>query len=61
VGAAVPTPGLALAEADLPRLPEVLEEWHATVAPQVRAALKDVALTARSHANAGRVAGARCR
>ncbi|HEX4817965.1 MAG TPA: NAD(P)H-dependent oxidoreductase [Nonomuraea sp.] len=43
LGATVPTPGLALVEADLPRLPEVLEQWHAAVAPQVRAALKDVA------------------
>ncbi|NBE96289.1 NAD(P)H-dependent oxidoreductase [Nonomuraea sp. KC401] len=43
LGAVVPTPGLALVEADLPRLPEVLEQWHAAVAPQVRAALTDVA------------------
>lgn len=43
LGAVVPTPGLALVEADLPRLPEVLERWHTAVAPQVRAALTDAA------------------
>ncbi|PZG09307.1 FMN reductase [Nonomuraea aridisoli] len=41
LGAAVPTPGLALLEADLPRLREVLEPWQAAVAPQVRAALAE--------------------
>ncbi|MEV4012441.1 hypothetical protein AB0J35_18225 [Nonomuraea angiospora] len=32
----VPTPGLALVEADLPRLPEVLERWQTAVTPQVK-------------------------
>ena len=31
LGATVPTPGLALAESDLPRLDEVLAEWAAAV------------------------------
>ncbi|PZG08446.1 FMN reductase [Nonomuraea aridisoli] len=39
LGASVPTPGLALVEADLPRLREVLDLWQAAVAPHVRAAL----------------------
>lgn len=30
-------------EADLPRLPKVLERWHAAVTPQVSAALTDAA------------------
>ncbi|MFI7699428.1 hypothetical protein [Nonomuraea sp. NPDC049480] len=40
-GASEPT--AAMVEADLPRLPEVLEQWHTAVAPQVRAALTDAA------------------
>lgn len=39
LGAAVPTPGLALLESDLPRLGEVLEPWVARIAPQVAALL----------------------
>ena len=39
LGAAVPTPGLALVEADLPRLSDVLAGWADQVAPQVSAAL----------------------
>ncbi|MFI7611466.1 NADPH-dependent FMN reductase [Nonomuraea terrae] len=39
LGASVPTPGLALVEADLPRLREVLDPWQAAVGPHVRAAL----------------------
>ncbi|MEV4110103.1 hypothetical protein [Nonomuraea sp. NPDC049695] len=43
LGAVVPTPGLALVEADLPRLPEVLERRRTAVTPQVRVALSDAA------------------
>ncbi|RCV47872.1 NADPH-dependent FMN reductase [Marinitenerispora sediminis] len=35
LGAAVPTPGLAVAEADLPRLPELLAPWARQVARQL--------------------------
>ncbi|MEU6742572.1 NADPH-dependent FMN reductase [Streptosporangium sandarakinum] len=39
LGAHVPTPGLALLEAELPDLEEVLARWTARVAPQVAATL----------------------
>ncbi|SDK55238.1 FMN reductase [Nonomuraea maritima] len=41
LGALVPTPGLALVEADLPRLQELLEPWQAQVEPYVTAAPAD--------------------
>jgi FMN reductase len=37
LGATVPTPGLALLEAQLPRLEEVVTSWAGRVAPQVAA------------------------
>jgi FMN reductase len=48
LGAAVPTPGLALLEADLPRLDEVLAGWADRVAPQVAAALGGAGRTAEA-------------
>ncbi|WP_245899823.1 NADPH-dependent FMN reductase [Nonomuraea indica] len=39
LGATVPTPGLAVLEADLPRLGEVLGAWHDRIVPQVAATL----------------------
>ncbi|MBF8193779.1 NAD(P)H-dependent oxidoreductase [Nonomuraea sp. K274] len=44
LGAVVPTPGLAVLEAQLPDLEEVLSGWADRVAPQVAAVLKEVAL-----------------
>ena len=41
LGATVPSPGLAVLEADLGRLDEVLDGWVAKVAPAVRATLAD--------------------
>lgn len=35
LGASVPTPGLALLEADLPRLGEILDTWYDRILPQV--------------------------
>ncbi|RJL24202.1 NADPH-dependent FMN reductase [Bailinhaonella thermotolerans] len=46
LGAVVPTPGLALLESDLPRLPEILAVWAARVAPQAAAFLRQSALQA---------------
>lgn len=39
LGATVPTPGLAVVEADLPRLDEVLTTWSERVASQIDATL----------------------
>jgi FMN reductase len=39
LGASVPTPGLALLEADLPRLDGVLEQWVTRAADQLQGAL----------------------
>jgi FMN reductase len=39
LGAWVPTPGLAVVEADLPRLGEVLEGWSERIVPQLAASL----------------------
>ncbi|MER7504369.1 NAD(P)H-dependent oxidoreductase [Nonomuraea pusilla] len=43
LGACVVTPGLALLETDLPRLPDVLNSWFDRVLPQVRPALQEAA------------------
>jgi len=44
LGATVPTPGLALVEADLPRLGEILTGWAERVTTQVAAALREGAI-----------------
>jgi len=48
LGATVPTPGLALLEADLPELDGVLAGWADRVAPQVAAALGGAGRTAEA-------------
>ncbi|MEV5413046.1 NAD(P)H-dependent oxidoreductase [Thermopolyspora sp. NPDC052614] len=45
LGATVPTPGLAVVEADLPRLNEILTGWADQVTPQVATALREGAST----------------
>ncbi|QFY07407.1 NADPH-dependent oxidoreductase [Nonomuraea phyllanthi] len=45
LGAAVPTPGLALLESQLPQVEDVLAEWADRVAPQVAGVLKEGALS----------------
>ncbi|PSK89643.1 FMN reductase [Murinocardiopsis flavida] len=45
LGALVPSPGLALPESDLPRVAAIAEEWAAAVAPAVRTALHQGAIT----------------
>ncbi|MEU9832338.1 NAD(P)H-dependent oxidoreductase [Streptosporangium sp. NPDC048047] len=45
LGAHVPTPGLALLEAEIPDLGEVLARWAGRVAPQVAAAVREGAGT----------------
>lgn len=57
LGAAVPTPGLALVEADLPRLSDVLAGWADRVAPQVSAALSGAGRAAAREAGGERPAG----